>query len=94
MDYPRRLRDKGNLLYHCGRPAESVIVLASLEPKDRVREGLKHLELCRSLLALNARSEAATSLEKGKLLLGDTEIVQMHELISELELELSRWASK
>lgn len=90
VEHPRRLRDKGNLLYHCGKPAESVMLLASLHPQDTIREGLKYLELSRSLLALNALSEASLHLERGRELLAGTEMVQIHELISELETELAR----
>lgn len=57
-EYPCRLRDRGNLLLKCGRPAESVAFIANLQPQDALRESLKQLEMAEGLITLGSFDEA------------------------------------
>ncbi len=68
-EYPCRLRDRGNLLFKCGRPAESVAFIAALNPQDSFREGLKQLEMARGLAAMGAATESQNCLIAGKRVL-------------------------
>ena len=65
-EYPCRLRDKGNLLRHCGRPAESVAFLSEFEAQDEFRDALKHVDIAKGLVALNAKTEATSYLTEAK----------------------------
>ena len=68
-EYPCRLRDRGNLLLKCGRPAESVAFIAALAPPDTFREGLKQVEMAQGLVALGSLAEAGRCLRVGKQIL-------------------------
>ena len=61
-EYPCRLRDRGNLLLQCGRPAESVAFIANLQPRDALRESLKQLEMANGFVALGSFDEAQSCL--------------------------------
>lgn len=88
-EYPCRLRDRGNLLRDCGRPAESVAFISTLEPPDEFRAGLNQLNLARGLVALEARAEAHACLDASKRILEPMNLQHVQGAIRELEFALA-----
>ena len=84
-EYPCRLRDKGNLLYKCGRFAESVAFISKLAPQDSFRAGLQQLEMAKGLIALGSVGEARRCVDAGKRLLSPVPQATARTLIGELE---------
>jgi len=88
-EFPCRLRDRGNLLLKCGRPAESVAFIAALTPQDSFRAGLQQLEMARGLLALGSLGEARRCFETAKRILSATDQANVRSMIDEFERALS-----
>ena len=88
-EYPCRLRDRGNLLLKCGRPAESVAFIAALTAQDPLREGLKQLEMAKGLVALGSLSEARTCLVEGKRIVSEMDFAFLRPIIQKIEHAVS-----
>ena len=84
-EYPCRLRDRGNLLRKCGRPAEAVAFIATLEAQDTYREGLKQLDMAMCLIDLDSQAEARQCIQAGKQILADFAFRVTHARIEGLE---------
>ncbi len=84
-EYPCRLRDKGNLLYKCGRFAESVAFIEKLVPQDSFRAGLQQLEMARGLVALGSMGEARQCVDAGKRLLPPAPQMSVRTLLGDME---------
>ena len=88
-EYPCRLRDKGNLLLKCGRPAESVAFIAKLVPQDTYRAGLQQLKMAKGLVALGAKAEARHCVDAGKQFLSTMLNAFVRTAIGDLERDLN-----
>jgi transcriptional regulator with XRE-family HTH domain len=88
-EYPCRLRDRGTLLYKCGRYAESVNFLSRLVPQDEYRAGLKQIDMAKGLIALGAKAEARTCLDEGRRTAAGTGFAFLHDQIADMEHTLA-----
>lgn len=88
-EYLCRLRDKGNLLRHCGRPAESVAFIASLMPQDAFRAGLQKLEMAQGLTQLGSLTEARLCLTESRQGLAPFGYAPQNKIIADLERRLA-----
>ena len=84
-EYPCRLRDRGNILRRCGRPAEALAFIADLKAQDTFREGLKQLDMATCLIDLDSRGEARQCVEEGRRILTGFGYSTIQTSIADLE---------